>query len=595
MPGISLFRGELDDQREAVDAAFESVRFLDSYDRDVAVETDRTVLGHTGYDDYPLRRFETDRAVAVLEGYLYDVTDTEAAVRTAVELLARGDDAALREWLGSRDGDFLLAVAWREDGTLTLLNDTFGRLPTYYGTVAGTAVVSRELSLLRTFARELERPLEMDRLTAAHQLVFGYSLGDRTTFREVRCVPPGSRVDVDEEVDVRRLYRHDFEGKAHSDRSVEANAAALASRFADACRRRASLPGETVLSLSGGLDSRAIAAAFDDMDVPFRAVTFDTAHDAYAADVRVARSITEALDVEWSLYQSRPSEAHDELLLETLQGMNYLAMSFILDFFEQLRREVGAATYVTGDGGDKILVDLSAPREYGSESALVEYVLDANSKLPLERAAAITGVDASTIRSSVAQRLRTYPEDSRTQRYAHFLFRERGLNFLNHGEDRNRYYFWSATPFYSLPVFRYAMNCPDAQKRQRRLYTAVLEQFSPDLLDIEYPNFGAPITSLEYRLKKRSYDLASRYPSVRDAVVRWLKVRDDVNEEIVATIEGTLSESTVRPLSRPAIRDALAHGDQFRSQALYALYTVTAFAAARNHERDQRASPLSGR
>ena len=44
-----------------------------------------------------------------------------------------------------------------------------------------------------------------------------------------------------------------------------------------------------------------------------------------------------------------PTDDHDEVLLETLQGMNYLAMSFIVDFFEQLERETPRGTYVTGD------------------------------------------------------------------------------------------------------------------------------------------------------------------------------------------------------------------------------------------------------
>jgi len=579
MPGVSLLQGDLGGRDDAVSTAFDSVRFFDSYREHRPVTTDRTILGYTGYGDYPVQRFETEECVALLEGYLYGAADTAGAVRAVTDLLAHREGAGVREWLTDHDGDFLLAVHWKDSERVTLLNDTFARLPTYYVAVGDTLVVSRELRFLRTFANAVGDPLELDSLTAAHQLLFGYTLGERTTFEGVRSLPPGSLATLEDgHIQVEQLHQHDLEQTAHDDRSVEENAAALADRFADACQQRVREGHETVLSLSGGLDSRAIAGLFADRGVPFRAVTFDTEHDAYADDARVARTVAERLDVDWSLYRATSSDDHDETLLATMQGMNYLAMSFIIDFFEQLAVESPGATYVTGDGGDKILVDISGPREFDSDGALVDHIVEANSKIPLPEAAAITGVSESRIRSSLRQRVDTYPEESRAQQYAHFLLRERGLNFLNHGEDRNRYYFWSATPFYSLPVFQYAMNCPDEQKQGRKLYTAFLEQFAPDLLDVEYPNYGAPINSLEYRLKRFAYGLTARYPALRESIIHRLTVEDGVNEDLAARIQQRLAGADVDTLSTAAIIDVLEDADSYRSQALYALFTVIALA-----------------
>ncbi|MFC7045713.1 hypothetical protein ACFQH6_10115 [Halobacteriaceae archaeon GCM10025711] len=206
---------------------------------------------------------------------------------------------------------------------------------------------------------------------------------------------------------------------------------------------------------------------------------------------------------------------------------------------------------------------------------LVRHVVDANGRFSPEEASAIANVDVETILDSVRARLAAYPESDLQKQYAHFLVRERGLNLLVHGEDRNRYYFWSVTPFYSLPVFRYAMNVPDDQKEGRRLYKAFLRNLEPELLDLEYPNFGAPITSVEYRVKKSIYDLLSRYPPVRNAVVGAMRRNESATRDVAATVERQRSRTDLDPLSGRTVAEVADRHDEYRPNALYSLLTVT--------------------
>lgn len=593
MPGTSLLRGTLPADSATL---FERVLFTDDYERRTWHSDDDVLVTTTGYPEYPVEGFSFGPIRLLLEGRLYDTVAPGEHLERLAERLVEGDVAAVSEWMGRRDGDYLVTVVDERDGTAYVLNDTFARLPTYYTTVGDTAVVSRELKLVRAVAAAAGRPLDLDRLGVAQLLLFGYPLGDRTVFEGVSTLPPGSVLRVDDGIAVDRLYTYDFEQQSERRRSVEENARELSERFLTACAARFDPDRHTVVSLSGGLDSRAVAGAYNARDLPFDAATFDTGGDGESADSRVARRVADRLDVPWRRFAATSSATRRARLLDEKQGMNYLGMAFILHFFEQLQAKYGRCDYVTGDGGDKILVDLSPARTPTSESDLVEYVVEANSRFPLETAAAIADVDERVVVDSIRERLDDYPERSFEKQYAHFLVYERGFNFLNHGEDRNRYSFWSMSPFYSRPVFEYAMRCPDDQKANSRLYRAFLERFAPEVVDVEYPNFGAPITSVEYRAKRTLYGVLSRYPAIRDRLLDRRKIDPDRNEEILTDIRAVLGEGPVDPLSKRACLDVAADPTRYRSIPL--LYLLTTLALVRDQEpvaTDTAVSVPSGR
>lgn len=575
MPGISLLHGDCSELANRVDSAFDSVRFLEDYESQKVVQTDRAIVGYSGYPGYPIEHVETNDAVVLLEGELYDVDDTADHLRWVADQLTVDDSRELADWVSQRDGDFLVVVYRKDTEAIYVLNDTFCRLPTYLTSIEGTTVLSRELKFVREMARRQGSPLELDQLGAAQQFLFGYTLGTRTVFEDTKLIPPGSNVHVDDEVQTERLYRHRFDQKSHTDRTVEENAANLADLFATACTNRDLDGKRNVISLSGGLDSRAVAGVYDQIEIPCVAATFDTEDGTFADDARIAESTAETLDLDWQQYVTTTSSDNYDRMLDMKQGMNYLGMTFILDFFDQLREEYASLNYVTGDGGDKVLVDLTPARNFQSLDDLVDYAIDSNSRVPLTDAAAVADVNTELLRSSVEARLRSYPETDLSQKYAHFLVRERGFNFLNQGEDRNRYYFWSSTPFYSLPVFQYAMNCPDEQKRQRDLYIAFLERFSPELLDLEYPNFGAPITSLEYRLKRFTYDFLSRFPGLQATVVDLVSSSEDGHENVARNIQNQVAETDLRPLSERHITDVTDDCASYDVIPMNYLYTLT--------------------
>jgi len=531
MPGISICRDEGGRPRETFERAVAPTHHDERYSSRVAYESGSVVVGYTAYPSYPVVEIERDGYLFVLEGHVYDWNQEEVGDR--LDALADATDGftdreRLESWVASTDGEFLLCVVDRGSEELTVVTDCLGRLPTYHGSNGRVTMLSRQHRVVvealssSSSASPSEPGSEstpaFDRLAVGQYLLFGYTLGRRTLIDGIETLPPAARVSItDGGARVTRLSTLDFDAKAHRNRSLDANVAELVDLFVTACRARAERSsGRNVISLSGGLDSRAILAAFAENDISCTAATMD--HDAVAeTDVTIAGDLASEYDVDWRCYDlpgAGDETFHEHLL--TGDARDPLSIAYIHGFFERLVADYGAMTYFAGDGGDKALPDITPACRIEGTDALVEYVIGSNRRFTLADAAAISGVSEEAITRSVRDRLTSYPETSSDGKYVHFLVHERARNWLFEAEDTNRRYAWSPSPFYSLPFFRYAMNCPDEQKRHYRLYSSFLSALSPTAAGVPNANFGAAPDSALHTAAAVAYDTMGRYPEVFD-------------------------------------------------------------------------------
>ena len=534
--------------RESFDESLESLCHDDRYEADVVLESDAYAVGTTAYPEYPIRIVEDEHRWVCLEGRIYDHDDgalESELLEVGKRVLATdANEEYLTEWLLETDGEFVLVAYDKSSGRLGLLNDALGRLPLYYYHDDGTFAFSRELRyLVESVGAE-----EFDPLGVAQCLLFGYSLGERTLLGRASRLRPGTKLtfDPDDGVVTRTaLHRFDFERKAHANRSRERNAAELVDLFETACEKRSGWGSRDVISLSGGLDSRSVLAGYHTTETSATAATMASDAHVPSSDVEIAQQLARALDFDWQLYQLDPPTGEDlDTIVKTKSGRVGLMTSFIIDFFRRLQSDYGAGmTYVTGDGGDKALPDLTPARSITNDTQLVEYIIEENSILDLSEVARLTGLSEADIRRSVRDRIRTYPERDREAKYVHFLLYERGVNFLFEGEDRNRFFFWSTTPFYSLDFFRYAMNCPAEQKARYNLYRSFLEELSPAAAAEVHPDYRAPVASSRHAAAALVDDLLSRYPQVFETVLPIIKSINDLD-----------TESTIRPDTIGCIR-----------------------------------------
>jgi asparagine synthase (glutamine-hydrolysing) len=588
MPGVHLigdWRGGLAHARASITPALDTLLHDERYRATVLLDDGAWLLAHTGYSEYPIQSFDLGDVRIVLEGRIYGLTPERLAqrLRELATLAFQRDDrreARLREWLLASDGDYVAILLHRTSGELRILTDALGRLPLYCHVSGNGLIVSRELRLI---ARLMGR-LVFDRLALANFLLTGYLLGRRTWLEGVERLPPATLLEVDPTAPRARrhtLHAFNFEHKPHADMDARENAERLAKLFLASCRARHRPGVDTVLSLSGGFDSRAVGAGLVRCGIPFRCATFLDHVGNASADVPIARRLAALFGVPWSLVCLGPPTSRDALkLLRMKNGLNPLGMAFLLPFLGRIRAESEAeVSYMTGEMGTFTLPDPRPARALASVREVAALLVRQYLKLSLPEVSALTGLDAADIQADLEDLIAAYPEQDLQQKYVHFIRSERALKWHSEAEDRNRCYFWDVTPFSSLAFFQHATGCPDDQKSSYGLYREFLLRLMPATAEIEHAGLGLPITSERFRSAARVAALAAAHPEWRARLGGAVgapptyrgdsPVLRDLRRQLATC--GALAES----ISVPAAAAILEQAGHHTAEQLDHLFTVT--------------------
>ena len=185
----------------------------------------------------------------------YDV-DTRASDGALVQ-------AAYREWdrgfAAHLSGDFATAVFDAGRRTLLLARDALGVRPLYYYATPTLLVFASEIKALLAHPAVVTRPNED--VLADYLFNLLATDGDRgaTFFADVRAVQPSHLVAVTAG-EIRETRYWDFDPSVQLPvRTIEEAADGFREHFTRAVRRRLRTPGPVAISVSGGLDSSAIA------------------------------------------------------------------------------------------------------------------------------------------------------------------------------------------------------------------------------------------------------------------------------------------------------------------------------------------------
>lgn len=532
MPGLTLAFAREDRTLDgtALTRALRGVEHFDDYATRTLHAGARLGLAATAYPEYPIAVHEDGDLLIVVEGRLYGPPDAiTVATLTAMARAALAtppDVARLARWIAAVDGDFVLVAAARADERVALLNDRLARLPIYYHVSGGRALASREMRVLLT---ALPAP-RLDRDGVAQFLCLGYPIGGATLLEGVRHLPPATLLRLPEG-QTTTVLEHDFEAPV-----AGADAPDLPERLAaaliEACRTRAEPQGRNIVSLSGGIDSRLAAAGLTRAGCPAVAYTHTDLHGLASRDADVARVVAARLGMRFELVGvADPTGADVARLLRLKGGANYLGMSYVLPFLDRAAAEYGrGAVFFTGDFGGRVMRHEAPLIHLHDTPQLAAYVARREAILPLDVVAALTRLPAAAIRDGIEACVDRYPERSAEQRYLHFLLYERGVRFMFEGEDRNRCFLWSVSPYSAPAVLDPAMGAPGARKALQRLQADVLRLIGPEVHDLVNASTGRPLDSSGQRSRL------------------WLEKRV---KALLFRAAGTGLESRLRTLLRP--------------------------------------------
>jgi asparagine synthase (glutamine-hydrolysing) len=482
----------------------------------------RLAVGYQAYAGYPVRVIRGAGCVAVYEGSFYGRDrELDAQLVALTGLFSadqRGARAAVERFAAQADGDFNLLLFDESSDQAIFVNDALARLPVFYRQASSSFALAREIKFLHAWGG---RP-EPDRVAIAQALMFGWCLGARTVESGVLRLLDGSSVEMnDAGAHVHRYHTWNFDDYAHGGKPYD-SPSELAAFFVDRCATLAARSARPVLvSLSGGLDSRTVAAGLARANTPFTGVTFAHADNANQADVDIAKQVAEVLEVPWLLYplEEEPWESSEQLV-RLRDGLCYTGVTYMLGFLARVRFDFPDAAYLTGDGGDKTLAEFTYPPLAGNLDAFVD-AITSNTIWPPAQASAFVGIGERQLVESVHDQFAQYPERSPDGRRARFCHTEHAWRWLFEGEERNRTFLWSTTPFYAQSFFRRALAVPAAHKRRFRYYAQFVRALNAAVAAIPNANWGAPVGSPRALMRGLLQGAAVRMPrTIKNAIRR---------------------------------------------------------------------------
>lgn len=515
MPGLTLWINSTVSEPEfnlRYSRAQQAMIFAPDYQAKMEFTKQGCCLGHVNYPEYPIKLVHTDDYMIYFEGRIYNKSWENFRVelnQIAQKIFSTqvNPQTALEQCICQTEGEYVVVIASSQTCDLLIFTDPFGRLPLYYYKDDANLILARESK----FVEHIHGNTTFDRIGCAQFLWVGYPLGRRTLIQEVNRSPGGMmlRTRLDGKsvyTQISSLFTFNFDNKDTSGQSIEAYASELAETFTEVCREWGSHPevSQNILSLSGGQDSRTVAGGMIRAGTPFVAETFtDAAGNYVKKDACIARELARELKLQWHLFElAQPTQSDIDRLIHMKDGLNYAGMAYIIPFMEYLMKKFGrSATYITGDGGDKVLPDLRDPGKVANINQLVQRIVRRHSSMPIELAESIFKLDAGTLTEELRAILADYPEQNLVEKEIHYAIYERGRKWLYEGEDRSRFFLWQTSPFYSFRFFRKAMRVPNDLKKLNRLYAKFQSLLCPKCCEIPNADSGLLVNSMFFKLR----------------------------------------------------------------------------------------------
>ncbi|MEE8576122.1 MAG: asparagine synthase-related protein [candidate division Zixibacteria bacterium] len=490
-----------------------------AYTFEVLYESDSALLALTRYPEYPVQIVNNHHLFLVLEGCLVDdnPVNYERELSELASHIFSGEKSAqlaVVDWLMTHDGDYLIVAHDRNKGEWAILTDPLARLPVYARKLDKELILSREFNLFRHFQVQ-----DFDRMALSQYLALGYSAGKRTLLAGIERLPASLLINIGADGKTRTNLLHQWNLEQKHSLPFDGATDSLVSSFIKGCRRQRNRVDRAFVTLSGGLDSRAVAAGLKQVDGNIPTVTFGGALGVHS-DVNTAREIAARFQLPWKYVElGKPAGSELVQILKTKGGIIQLSQAADIFFMSEAEKLFGRdATYFSGDGGHQLLPDLRPGRSFNSDNQLAKYILDRQSIMPLDIISKLCSVSSEDIIGSIEAILSNYPEQAYEQKYVRFLLYERAMRWLNEGEDRNRCYFWCQTPFFSLPFFRAAIACPDRHKSGHRIYAEFLHRLHAEATTVPYANYNSRIDSASFRMKMTAIRTISRFPKTLSAL-----------------------------------------------------------------------------
>lgn len=430
----------------------------------------------------------------------------------------------------STDRDALHTMAERETQSYNLIetdaanflleSDAVGLKPFFVAEVEdGTLIASRIADMLALYPRLAA----MDAIAVYELMVFRTPLARRTLHQGIRRGLPGARYQWSPERGleagmVHRLQPPPLDALAFVDETI--------ARVRETVRlsleeKTTGVDGPVVLALSGGFDSRLIAAVAVEARIPLRVVAYGRRHNAELHSARaIARSL--GLKLESIEYPPDNSLRHLPLHLQVVEGNADLATVSIANLFAaDLPMGTPVMHGFLGDPLAGSFCKRMTASEYRSADTLVDGIMRHHGVFldkGLHRVLA-PSIDPDTVRADVAATVRDDCPPYQAYLLWEFENRQRtyvGSHFALLGER-----FDTIMPFYDRRLIELWLSVPPIGVVDRTVFRKLLSRYYPRLARIPHSEEPAPIVpNLRWQLERFYRGLPKRALSAALGVER---------------------------------------------------------------------------
>lgn len=381
-------------------------------------------------------------------------------------------------------GTYCAAVYKRARPELALATDKLGVRPIYWLSDGRYLLFSGALRLLEDLP---DLGLTVDLRGAMEQACFGYPLGDRTPYSQVRSLRGGQLLTCARESGVRveSYWRWDADACARPAASVEEGLANLFERFQEAVALRAGNHRAVFSCLSGGLDSRCVVAQLRVQDIAVHSINVSWAQ---SADQVLGRLCAQALGT--THHEISPPDAETGSALPGLLSRTMSAHAAAVTSMGGNPRQLWG-----GNGGSVGLGHvyispeaMRAIRDRGPRAGAQQYVRDNSLRVasyPLRNpyAAVAQQLPLDTVMEEL-ERLTCV--DAGRKLYVFLLENDQRRHHMLHFENIDTVLIEHIDPFFDADVLGAVCSLPLDFCLGHRMYSEWLGRFPPEITKVAW-------------------------------------------------------------------------------------------------------------
>ncbi|MBA3986982.1 MAG: hypothetical protein H0X63_10515 [Flavobacteriales bacterium] len=528
MIGISIFSND-------------TIGELDNDQNNVIFKNKKFTILNLSINDYPIHNFKINENIfVVFEGKIYN-KQVEEVLKDIEPYIIEKNEEKICKYLFELDGEFYFYICNIEINQISVFGDHLNRLPLYYGKKEKDWIISRNIKETQAFLKS-----KIKKLNLAEFFIFEYNLDDRTWFENIFSL----RIDdfLKLEIDDNKLIvqkKHNFYNFNLKTNSTtdETLLNKMCETFLKSCTDRST--STNVLSMSGGMDSRSVAAGLVKSGSNLKGVTFENAEKTSTYDVQIAEEIADILKIDWQkIVLTESSFLNDlDVLMKVKMSIQSARTYFLYKYCKEVKNIFGnEITFFTGDGGDKVFPDLTRGLTYVDDNSLLNLILNEHHEFSIQFAAKIIGVNEEALKNQIFAIIKNLNGETSGLKHEEFLLRGRMKRYIFEGEDRNRNYFWSTTPFLSKDFFTLMMSVENNVKNQKNFYSNFIIKLDRKTALIRNENYskgkikiGKGLYSLIKKFsnkvlsRKSKEKLKSVYKSSQPPKEIGIKYRDEIN------------------------------------------------------------------